>query len=96
MKCFPSERIFFSDGTLRKIQSCSLSGADVRDVVTIGIETLGGLVVDSRARKLYWTDAGPHQPRVEVAELDGSHRRVLLWHQEMDSPRSITIYSERG
>ncbi|XP_022648330.1 low-density lipoprotein receptor-related protein 4-like isoform X3 [Varroa destructor] len=90
------ERIFFSDGNLRKIQSCDLSGANVRDVVTIGIETLGGLVVDSRARKLYWTDAGPHQPRVEVAELDGSYRRVLLWHQEMDSPRSITIYPEKG
>lgn len=46
-------------------------------VVEFGLEYPEGMAVDWVAHNIYWADMGSH--RVEVARLDGSSRRVLIW-----------------
>lgn len=55
--------------------------------------TTDGLALDAVGRKIYWTDTGIN--RIEVANLDGSMRKVLVW-QNLDSPRAIALYHEMG
>lgn len=61
--------------------------------ISVGLVTTDGLAVDARGRKIYWTDTGTN--RIEVANLDGSMRKVLVW-QNLDSPRAIALYHEMG
>ena len=52
-----------------------------------------GLAVDWIARKLYWTDcrdAELETNRIEVANLDGSNRKVLFW-KDLGPPRAIAV-----
>ena len=58
-----------------------------------GLMTTDGLAVDAVGRKIYWTDTGTN--RIEVANMDGSMRKVLIW-QNLDSPRAIALYNEMG
>lgn len=43
--------------------------------------------------QIYFTDAGRHS--IEVAELDGSNRKVLVW-QDLEQPRGIAIDYKMG
>ncbi|CAL8386032.1 unnamed protein product [Boreogadus saida] len=62
-------------------------------VVVSGLASPDGLACDWLGGKLYWTDSETN--RVEVAELDGSLRKVLFW-RELDQPRAIALDPERG
>ena len=53
----------------------------------------GGLAVDWVHDKLFWTDSGT--ARIEVSNLDGSYRKVILW-QNMEKPRAIAAFPEKG
>lgn len=61
--------------------------------LSVGLMTTDGLAVDAVGRKIYWTDTGTN--RIEVANLDGSMRKILVW-QNLDSPRAIALYHEMG
>ena len=80
--------IYWSDTKEDKIYRASVSSGVVQDVISVGLYDVNGLAVDNIGQKLYWTDAG--RKRIEVSNLDGSHRRVLIWH-ELDSPRAIAV-----
>ncbi len=58
------------------------------DLVVTGLASPDGLACDWLARKLYWTDSETN--RIEVSNLDGSHRKVLFW-QDLDQPRAIAL-----
>lgn len=51
-------------------------------------DTPTGLAVDWSTRKLYWTDT--EMGRIEVANLDGSMRAVLIW-SGLGQPRDIVV-----
>ncbi|KAL1418891.1 hypothetical protein MTO96_025620 [Rhipicephalus appendiculatus] len=87
------EQIYYADAERHVIQSCDTDGRRVKDVVSFGLETLGGLAIDTIGRKLYWTDSG--RSLIEVSELDGKHRHVLVW-KDVDSPRAIVLHYEKG
>lgn len=53
----------------------------------------GGIAVDWINDKLFWTDAGTS--RIEVSNLDGSYRKVILW-QNIQKPRAIAAHPSRG
>uniref|UniRef100_A0A3Q2QKC7 Uncharacterized protein n=1 Tax=Fundulus heteroclitus TaxID=8078 RepID=A0A3Q2QKC7_FUNHE len=69
------------------------SGASQAQTVVPGLAAPDGLACDWLGKKLYWTDSDTN--RIEVAELDGSLRKVLFW-QELDQPRAIALDPERG
>lgn len=88
-----SEKIYWSDSVLDKIQRSNLDGSDVEDVISNGLDTTDGIAVDPIGRKLYWTDTG--LDHIEVANLDGSMRKVLVW-QDLKNPRAIAVHHNAG
>ena len=71
----------------------NLDGSDVEDIISNGLDTPDGMAIDSIGRKIYWTDTGLN--RIEMANLDGSMRKVLVW-ERLDKPRAISLhYKER-
>ena len=53
----------------------------------------GGIAVDWTTDKLFWTDSGTS--RIEVANLDGSMRKVLIW-DDLEKPRAIVTHPGQG
>ena len=85
--------IFWADVNLKKIKRIRVSTGEVEDVISVGLKKPEGLAVDWIARKLYWTDcrdAELETNRIEVANLDGSHRKVLFW-KDLGPPRAIAV-----
>ncbi|XP_054162427.1 low-density lipoprotein receptor-related protein 4-like [Oppia nitens] len=80
--------IFWSDIKEQKIYRANIVTGNVEVVIDIGLHDVNGLAVDNVGKMLYWTDAG--RKKIEVSNLDGSDRRVLIWH-ELDSPRAIAV-----
>jgi low-density lipoprotein receptor-related protein 4 len=93
------------------IRKAKHNGSDPEDVVIDGLDNVEGIVVDSTGRKvdscqsgknvfkknqipqIYWTDGVRNS--IEVAELDGTNRKVLIW-ANVDSPRAITLHYHKG
>lgn len=60
-------------------------------MIAFGLQSPEGIAVDWVARKLYWTDyIGEGKSKIEVANFDGSHRKVLVW-TDVDKPRAIAV-----
>lgn len=57
-------------------------------MVVPGLDSPDGLACDWLSKKLYWTDSETN--RIEVANLDGSSRKVLFW-MDLDQPRAIAL-----
>ncbi|CAN9499060.1 unnamed protein product [Ophioblennius macclurei] len=57
-------------------------------VVVSGLDSPDGLACDWLGKKLYWTDSETN--RIEVANLDGTSRKVLFWNG-LDQPRAIAL-----
>lgn len=92
---FSQGLIYWSDVSEEAIKRTTFnqSGAHVVQTVVPGLASPDGLACDWLGAKLYWTDSETN--RIEVAELDGSMRKVLFW-QELDQPRAIALDPERG
>uniref|UniRef100_UPI00358F8E53 low-density lipoprotein receptor-related protein 6 isoform X1 n=1 Tax=Myxine glutinosa TaxID=7769 RepID=UPI00358F8E53 len=71
----------------------SSTGSSVTAVVAMGLVSPDGLACDWLGGKLYWTDSETNC--LEVAELDGTHRKVLIWWQ-LDQPRAIALDPAHG
>lgn len=81
--------LFWTDVTLEVIKQTWLNSSHMsRDIVTTGLVSPDGLACDWLSRKLYWTDSETN--RIEVSNLDGSHRKVLFW-DGLDQPRAIAL-----
>ncbi|MEQ2207779.1 Low-density lipoprotein receptor- protein 6 [Xenoophorus captivus] len=87
--------IYWSDVSEEAIKRTffNQSGASTAQTVVPGLAAPDGLACDWLGKKLYWTDSDTN--RIEVAELDGSLRKVVFW-QELDQPRAIALDPERG
>jgi len=53
----------------------------------------GGVAVDWIHNLLFWTDSSTS--RIEVSDLDGQHRRVLIW-RDTEKPRAIVTHPGIG
>ena len=85
--------IFWTDVSLEKIKRISVTTKKIEDVISVGLKKPEGLAVDWVARKLYWTDCRDSEweaNRIEVANLDGSNRKVLFW-KNLGLPRAIAV-----
>lgn len=66
----------------------SIAGSNKVGVVTTGLLSPDGLAIDWLTHKIYWTDGETN--RIEVASLNGEHRKVLFW-EDLDQPRAIAL-----
>ena len=62
-------------------------------IVSASLESPAGLAIDWVTSKLYWTDTGAD--RIEVANLDGTRRSVVVW-DGLDRPRDIIVDPTMG
>ena len=93
--CYTEGYVFWTDVVLAKIRRIRFTGhtRKVEDVISLGLKKPEGLAVDWIARKLYWTDVRDpdlETNRIEVANLDGSNRKVLFW-KILGLPRAIAV-----
>ena len=70
-----------------------MNGTGVEYVIEFGLQFPEGIAVDWVANNIYFTDTGTN--RIEVARLDGSGRRAIIW-RDVISPRSIAIDPSEG
>lgn len=85
--------VFWTDTVLNKIQRIQIRGdaKRVEDVIAVGLAAPEGIAVDWVARNLYWTEnIEKGESRIEVANLDGSYRKVLI-RTNLDNPRAIAV-----
>lgn len=85
-------KLYWADKTAHTIKRSSLNGLDVETIFDMCLDTVEGITVDSGGRKLYWTDAG--RKRIEVADVNGSNRKVLVW-RDLEEPRGIALHTKR-
>ncbi|XP_017769836.1 PREDICTED: low-density lipoprotein receptor-related protein 4 [Nicrophorus vespilloides] len=88
-----TNQIYWTDTSSDLIQKNSLDGKQIQTIISHELQMADGIAVDSSGRKLYWTDG--ERNSIEVAELDGHNRKLLVWI-DLDSPRAITLYYEKG
>lgn len=88
-----SNSVLWSDTNENVIFKANIYSGLVEPVVQFGLMGVNGLAVDNVGHKLYWTDAG--RKRIEVSNLDGSHRKVLI-SEDLDSPRAIAVNPKSG
>ena len=70
-----------------------MNGSSLDHIVEFGLEFPEGMAVDWVAHNIYWADTGTR--RIEVARLDGSSRKVLVW-KNLENPRSIALHPSEG
>lgn len=92
---FSQGAVYWTDVSEEAIKQTFLnrSGAALQTVVVSGLVSPDGLACDWVGKKLYWTDSETN--RIEVANLDGSSRKVLFW-QDLDQPRAIALDPAHG
>ncbi|KAK7490751.1 hypothetical protein BaRGS_00017980, partial [Batillaria attramentaria] len=91
---FSDDWIFWTDVSLEVIERTYLNSSQTSvNVISTGIVSPDGLACDWLGKKLYWTDSETN--RIEVSNLDGSHRKVLFW-QRLDQPRAIALDPQNG
>lgn len=69
-----------------------MNGSAVEHVIEFDLDSPDGMAVDWVAHNIYWVDSG--LKRIEMAHVDGSSRRVLVW-KDVD-PRSIAVDPPHG
>uniref|UniRef100_A0A3B4ZG68 EGF-like domain-containing protein n=1 Tax=Stegastes partitus TaxID=144197 RepID=A0A3B4ZG68_9TELE len=81
--------IFWTDVSEEAIKQTHWNqSSNCQTVVVSGLDSPDGLACDWLGKKLYWTDSETN--RIEVANLDGTSRKVLFW-MDLDQPRAIAL-----
>ena len=83
--------IFWSDVTDLNIKRFH-TGESTTTIIT-GIGVCGGLAVNWRTSKLYWTDES--YDKISVSDLDGTNRGALIY-SGLDAPRDIALDPDNG
>ncbi|ERL91934.1 hypothetical protein D910_09257, partial [Dendroctonus ponderosae] len=88
-------QICWADHDLESIHCASLNGTQAENTTEIVANVLSpdGLAIDWFTDNIYWTDCETN--RIEVASLEGKHRKVLFW-TEVDQPRAIVVVPMKG
>ena len=83
-------QIYWADVTLKSISRAFLDGSHVEHLIVTDLAFPDGLAVDWIAKNLYWTNSKDLRSRIEVARLDGQHRKMLIW-RDLWVPRELTL-----
>ena len=77
-------------GTIPKIERAAMDGSARRSVVKGNLAWPNGLTIDQTTNLLYWADA--KLDKIEVSDLNGGNRRVILSSAADIHPFGITVY----
>ncbi|KAG1652486.1 Low-density lipoprotein receptor-related protein 6 [Nymphon striatum] len=99
---YEKQIIFWCDIQLEMIKSAKINLKDAwkgsnpkkvknyveQNVISEGLISPDGLACDWIGHKLYWSDSDTN--RIEVANFDGSYRKLLFW-TELSQPRAVVL-----
>jgi len=91
-------RLFFLEINAGKIHSIKPDGSDKQTIVT-GARNPDGVVVDAKARHIYWTNMGVpslNDGSIERADLDGSNRTTIVPNGGTHTPKQIHLDKSGG
>lgn len=91
---FESKSIFLAEasGPNRGIQRITLGGGEVKNVVkdTFGSFSIRSIAVDWVNYNIYFINVDSDRTHIEVCQLDGKHRKILL-STKTETPSSIAV-----
>ena len=91
-------RLFFLEASGGRILSVNPNGSD-RKVILTGCRIPDGVVVDSEAGHIYWTNMGvPSQNdgSIERADLDGQNRKTIIPEGATFTPKQLHLDKKNG
>src|SRR5713101_7077541 len=91
-------RLFFLDASGGRVVSVNPDGSD-RKVIISGCRIPDGVVVDSEAGHIYWTNMGvPSQNdgSIERADLDGHNRKTIVPQRATFTPKQLHLDKKNG
>ena len=77
-------------GSNPKIEKAAMDGSSRQSIVTGNLSWPNGLTIDQGSNLLYWTDA--KLDKIEVSDLNGGNRRVILSSAADVHPFGLTVY----
>ena len=92
-------RLFFLDAGGGKVLSANPDGSDLKTIVEEGRKVPDGLVVDSAARHMYWTNMGnpkANDGSVLRSDLDGKNMTTVVRPGGTFTPKQLQLEKETG
>ena len=92
-------RIFFLDLGGGRVLSANPDGSDLKTIVVEGRKLPDGLVVDSAARHMYWTNMGDlkaNDGSILRSDLDGKNINTIVAPGGTFTPKQIQIEKRTG
>ncbi|CAK1590809.1 unnamed protein product [Parnassius mnemosyne] len=89
----PLQPLYSNPHPRQPLHLLETSSTDYQLVQGATLQNPDGLAVDWVARNVYWCDKGTDS--IEVARLDGRHRRVLL-RAGLAEPRALALHPDKG
>ena len=77
-------------GSIPKIEKADMDGTSRRSIVTGNLGWPNGLTIDQTTNLLYWADA--KLDKIEVSDLNGGNRRLILSSAADIHPFGLTVY----
>jgi DNA-binding beta-propeller fold protein YncE len=94
-----SGRIYFLDVAIGRVLSANTDGSDLKTVVEEGRKLPDGLVVDTPAGHLYWTNMGnlkKNDGSIFRSDLDGRNMTTIVPAGETFTPKQVQIEKTTG
>lgn len=92
-----SRRVYWTDSVKDTIEVASLDDPTLRTVlVSRNLVNPRGIAVDPYREKLYWSDWDRESPKIEMSDLDGTGREVLLDKSRVNLPNSLVVMEDSG
>nr|XP_006822973.1 PREDICTED: low-density lipoprotein receptor-related protein 4-like [Saccoglossus kowalevskii] len=90
-----SKNIYWTDSAYNWIMVSDYNGLYVHPLIITDMDHPTGIVVDPSAGVVYWSDIGTNA-KIEIASLNGEHRRVLVSAEDsssdiIETPIDLTI-----
>ncbi|XP_017118518.1 nidogen [Drosophila elegans] len=92
-----SRRLYWADSAKDTIEVASLDDPTLRTVlINKQLVNPRGIAVDPYREKLFWSDWDRYSPKIEMSNLDGTGRELLLSQEAVTLPNSLVVLENSG
>ncbi|XP_075166288.1 nidogen [Haematobia irritans] len=92
-----SRRLYWTDSVKDTIEVASLDDPSLRSIlVNKNLVNPRGISVDPYREKIYWSDWNRESPKIEMSDLDGTDRELLLGKDAVTLPNSLVVLERTG